>query len=123
MSLSEAATIWMSSMAMKKPTHMTAKANVFLPGERSAAPVGSPAPATYALAVCAPPAPGARADAAAPDPDTRVSVAMSSSNLQRQLQSRQRRTLHAQVPAHPPSPPQITPDATAQAPTHRHPTK
>jgi hypothetical protein len=38
MSLREAATIWMSSRAMKKPTHMTAKAKIFLPSESSAMP-------------------------------------------------------------------------------------
>src|SRR5215813_10424226 len=33
---SDAATIWMSRMAIKKPTHMMAKAKVFLPGDNSA---------------------------------------------------------------------------------------
>src|SRR5882724_9162454 len=78
----EAATIWMSSMAMKKPTHMTAKAKVFLPGERSAE-VASPA---VAAGVVAPGRSTETADgasevvaggiAAAADPDARVSVAI-----------------------------------------------
>jgi hypothetical protein len=80
MSLREAATIWMSSMAMKKPTHMMAKANVFLPGESSAGAAALPgplAPVADAVAESAPPVAGGGAGVVAPaGPDTRVSVAM-----------------------------------------------
>src|SRR6187402_3917577 len=38
MSFREAATIWMSNRAMKKPTHMTAKAKIFRPSESSPRP-------------------------------------------------------------------------------------
>src|SRR3954447_24049227 len=48
MSWSDELTIWMSSSAMEKPTHITAKAKTLRPGASSAAPVSiavSPTPA------------------------------------------------------------------------------